>query len=85
MNKVAVEFLSAGTTIRADLYTPAHGEGPFPVIVMAVIVYFHHAMKPETARLEPEQLLKNPWIVVWTVVTGAPIRAATSPSGSSSK
>jgi 4-hydroxybenzoate polyprenyltransferase len=43
----------------------------FPVIVMAVIVYFHHAMKPETARLEPEQLLKNPWIAVWTVVTGA--------------
>jgi hypothetical protein len=43
----------------------------FPVIVMAVIVYFHHAMKPETARLEPEQLLKNPWIVVWTLVTGA--------------
>lgn len=43
----------------------------FPVIVMAVIAYFHHAMKPETARLEPEQLLKNPWIVVWTVITGA--------------
>jgi 4-hydroxybenzoate polyprenyltransferase len=43
----------------------------FPVIVMAVIVYFHHAMKPETARLEPEQLLKNPWIAIWTIVTGA--------------
>lgn len=43
----------------------------FPVIVMAVIVYFHHAMKPETARLEPEQLLKNPWIAIWTLVTGA--------------
>lgn len=42
----------------------------FPVIVMAVIVYFHHAMKPETARLEPEQLLRNPWIIVWTTVTG---------------
>ena len=41
----------------------------FPVIVMAVIAYFHHAMKPETARLEPEQLLRNPWIAIWTIVT----------------
>jgi decaprenyl-phosphate phosphoribosyltransferase len=43
----------------------------FPVIVMAVIAYFHHAMKPEAARLEPEQLLKNPWIAIWTLVTAA--------------
>lgn len=43
----------------------------FPVMVMAVIAYFHHAMKPETARLEPEQLLRNPWIIVWTTITGA--------------
>ena len=43
----------------------------FPVIVLAVIAYFHHAMKEETARLEPEQLLKNPWIVFWTLLTGA--------------
>ena len=42
----------------------------FPVIVLAVIAYFNHAMKEETARLEPEQLLKNPWIVFWTIVTG---------------
>ncbi len=41
----------------------------FPVIVMAVIAYFRHAMKEETARLEPEQLLKNPWIVFWTLAT----------------
>ena len=43
----------------------------FPVIVIAVIAYFRHAMKEETARLEPEQLLKNPWIIFWTLVTGA--------------
>ncbi|WP_156345678.1 hypothetical protein [Verrucomicrobium spinosum] len=43
----------------------------FPMIVIAVIAYFHHAMKEETARLEPEQLLKNPWIAFWTIVTGA--------------
>jgi decaprenyl-phosphate phosphoribosyltransferase len=41
----------------------------FPVIVLAVIAYFRHAMKPETARLEPEQLLQNPWLAVWTVFT----------------
>jgi decaprenyl-phosphate phosphoribosyltransferase len=42
----------------------------FPFIVMAVIAYFRHAMKPETARLEPEQLLKNPWIILSTLITG---------------
>jgi decaprenyl-phosphate phosphoribosyltransferase len=41
----------------------------FPFIVAAVLAYFHHAMKAETARLEPEQLLKNPWIIVCTVIT----------------
>ncbi|CAN5756785.1 decaprenyl-phosphate phosphoribosyltransferase [soil metagenome] len=43
----------------------------FPMIVFAVIAYFQHAMKEETARLEPEQLLQNPWIVFWTLITGA--------------
>ncbi len=42
----------------------------FPVIIVAVIAYFRHAMKEETARLEPEQLLQNPWIIFWTVLTG---------------
>ena len=42
----------------------------FPVIIIAVIAYFRHAMKEETARLEPEQLLQNPWIIFWTVLTG---------------
>jgi decaprenyl-phosphate phosphoribosyltransferase len=42
-----------------------------PVIIAAVLVYFYHAMKEETARLEPEQLLKNPWIIACTLVTGA--------------
>ena len=37
----------------------------------AVLAYFSHAMKAETARLEPEQLLKNPWIIVSTLLTGA--------------
>lgn len=43
----------------------------FPLIIIAVLFYFHHAMKEETARLEPEQLLKNPWIIISTLVTGA--------------
>ena len=42
----------------------------FPFIVTAVLFYFHHAMKAETARLEPEQLLKNPWIIACTLITG---------------
>jgi decaprenyl-phosphate phosphoribosyltransferase len=40
-----------------------------PVIIAAVLVYFHHAMKEEAARLEPEQLLQNPWIIVCTLGT----------------
>ncbi len=43
----------------------------FPFIVLAVLAYFSHAMKAETARLEPEQLLKNPWIIFSTLFTGA--------------
>lgn len=42
----------------------------FPLIVLAVIAYFQHAMKQETARLEPEKLLRNPWVIVSTLVTG---------------
>ncbi len=42
-----------------------------PVIVAAVLVYFHHAMKEEAARLEPEQLMRNPWIILCTLVTAA--------------
>jgi cephalosporin-C deacetylase-like acetyl esterase len=30
-----VEFDSGGTTVRAHLYTPEEGSGPFPVVVMA--------------------------------------------------
>ena len=43
----------------------------FPLIVLAVLAYFQHAMKAETARLEPEQLLKNPWVIICTLLTGA--------------
>jgi formate hydrogenlyase subunit 4 len=42
-----------------------------PLVVFAVLAYFNHAMKEETARLEPEQLLKNPWIIISTVITSA--------------
>jgi 4-hydroxybenzoate polyprenyltransferase len=42
----------------------------FPFIVAAVLFYFNHAMKAETARLEPEQLLRNPWIIGCTLITG---------------
>jgi 4-hydroxybenzoate polyprenyltransferase len=41
----------------------------FPVILFAIIAYFRHAMSETGARLEPEQLLKNPWLLLWTGVT----------------
>jgi decaprenyl-phosphate phosphoribosyltransferase len=42
-----------------------------PVIIAAVLVYFHHAMTEQAARLEPEQLLQNPWIIACTLATTA--------------
>ena len=42
----------------------------FPMILLAVIAYFRQAMKESSARLEPEQLLKNPWIIATTAITG---------------
>lgn len=41
----------------------------FPVIVLAVIIYFYHAMSAKAARLEPEQLMRNPWIILATAAT----------------
>jgi len=43
----------------------------FPVLLMAVLAYFHHAMSEIGARLEPEQLLQNRWIIIATLATGA--------------
>lgn len=39
----------------------------FPVMALAIIAYFRHAMSETGARLEPEQLLRNPWIIIWTL------------------
>ena len=41
----------------------------FPVILFAIIAYFRHAMSETGARLEPEQLLRNPWLLLWSGVT----------------
>ncbi len=43
----------------------------FPIILIAIVAYFHHAMSEIGARLEPEQLLRNPWIILWTVLSAA--------------
>ena len=43
----------------------------FPMLLMAVIAYFRHAMSEIGARLEPEQLLQNKWIILATLATGA--------------
>lgn len=42
----------------------------FPLIILAVVMYFRHAMSETGARLEPEQLLQNGWIIASTLVTG---------------
>lgn len=41
----------------------------FPMIVLAVIAYFHHAMSETGARLEPEKLLQNKGVVACTLFT----------------
>jgi decaprenyl-phosphate phosphoribosyltransferase len=41
----------------------------FPVVVIAIIVYFNHAMTTEGARLEPEQLMRNPVLILCTAAT----------------
>ncbi len=42
----------------------------FPMIMVAILAYFRHAMREESAKLEPEQLLRNPWIIATTALTG---------------
>lgn len=42
----------------------------FPMIVLAIIFYFRTAMKEENARLEPEQMMKNPLLLAAVAVTG---------------
>ena len=41
----------------------------FPIVVIAIIAYFHHAMSTEGAKLEPEQLMRNPILIVCTLLT----------------
>ncbi len=43
----------------------------FPVAVLAIIVYFQHAMSTEGAKLEPEQLMRNPLLILCTIVTAS--------------
>ncbi len=41
----------------------------FPLLVVALIVYFNQAMTTEGARLEPEQLMRNPKLIACTLVS----------------
>ena len=41
----------------------------FPVLLLAILAYFRHAMSEVGARLEPEQLLRNKWILLGTAAT----------------
>ena len=43
----------------------------FPLVVVSICVYLHRAMSEEGARLEPEQLLKSPLVIVCTLVVVA--------------
>ncbi len=55
----------------------------FPALLLAILAYFRHAMSEVGARLEPEQLLQNRWIIVagsvtvalaaWLLTTDAPL------------
>ncbi len=41
----------------------------FPVVAAAICIYFNRAITAEAARLEPEELLKNPFIIGATIIT----------------
>jgi len=43
----------------------------FPMLLVAILAYFRHAMSEIGARLEPEQLLQNKWIILATTLTTA--------------
>jgi 4-hydroxybenzoate polyprenyltransferase len=43
----------------------------FPMLLVAILAYFRHAMSEIGARLEPEQLLKNKWVVLAGAATVA--------------
>ncbi|HVE15855.1 MAG TPA: UbiA family prenyltransferase [Chthoniobacterales bacterium] len=43
----------------------------FPVLAVALIVYFNQAMTAESARLEPEQLMRNPKLIACTIASVA--------------
>jgi len=59
-----------GTGLAMASLPPLRGQVVvFPVILLAIIAYFRHAMSERAAHLEPEQLLKNPWLLLWTGVT----------------
>lgn len=40
----------------------------FPLVIAAVIAYFNTAISVQGAKLEPEELLKNPLMIVFTVL-----------------
>jgi decaprenyl-phosphate phosphoribosyltransferase len=40
----------------------------FPFVIATIILYFRHAMSEVGAQLEPEELLKNPWIILITIL-----------------
>lgn len=43
----------------------------FPIIICAIIAYFHQAMSEIGARLEPEQLMQKPLIIISALVACA--------------
>jgi len=40
----------------------------FPLVIAAVIAYFNTAISVQGAKLEPEELLKNPLMIIFTVL-----------------
>jgi uncharacterized membrane protein YfcA len=59
------------TGIAMATYPPLHNLVIiFPMVMLAVAAYFHHALSESGARLEPEKLLQNRWIIACTLLTG---------------
>ena len=61
-----------GTGVALATYPRLHNLVlAFPMLLVAILAYFRHAMSEVGARLEPEQLLQNKWILLAGLATAA--------------
>ncbi|MGI8601674.1 MAG: UbiA family prenyltransferase [Verrucomicrobiales bacterium] len=61
-----------GTGVAIGTYPRLHNlVFVFPMLLVAILAYFRRAISEVGARLEPEQLLQNKWIIASAVATAA--------------